>query len=202
MSKKRLICDCCKKEFYAYLSHRTFKNKYCSRTCMGKIQLHPVRKDFVLRTGYKYIKKWGHPNCGKQGYVAEHRLIMEEKIGRFLKKEETIHHKDGNKLNNDIENLELCYSRGTHTSNYHPEIAKKQKEIFKEKRFSPKTEFKKGMIPHNKGEYAHSKEEVEKLYFKERLPVKEIANKLNCSVSAIMKYKRIYKIPRRPKKIC
>lgn len=36
-----------------------------------------------------------------------HRILMEAEIGRALLTEESIHHKDGNKLNNDLGNLEL-----------------------------------------------------------------------------------------------
>lgn len=37
----------------------------------------------------------------------EHRLVMQQMMGRILKKEENVHHKDGNKLNNQADNLEL-----------------------------------------------------------------------------------------------
>ena len=39
--------------------------------------------------------------------IDEHRFIMEQHIGRKLKPDEIVHHKDGDKTNNDIGNLEL-----------------------------------------------------------------------------------------------
>jgi len=104
----------------------------------------------ILRSGYFYILKPEHPNSGKQGYIAEHRLIMEKHLGRFLTKEEVVHHIDHNITNNKIENLELCESHGKHTKLYHPEIAMKASIANSGKRRSIKTEFKKGQKPWNK----------------------------------------------------
>ena len=47
----------------------------------------------------------------KTGFVFKHRLVMQEKLGRKLHKHETVHHKDGNRLNNHPDNLELWSSR-------------------------------------------------------------------------------------------
>ena len=111
---------------------------------------HPQYIGEIDRGGYWYIKEKGHPFGGRQGYVAKHRLIMEKFLGRFLNPKEVIHHINGNRKDNRIENLELCSSRGQHTKQHHPEMYKRMKIEFKGKRFSPSTEFKKGMTPWNK----------------------------------------------------
>lgn len=55
---------------------------------------------------YKCLTQ-GHPNSDREGYVLEHRIVMEQHIGRLLKPGEVVHHKDGNKKNNSIDNLAL-----------------------------------------------------------------------------------------------
>ena len=61
--------------------------------------------------GYVSIKvSHGIPNSsGSLNYwMAFHRLIMELKLGRPLRKSEIVHHKDGDRANNHPDNLELC----------------------------------------------------------------------------------------------
>jgi hypothetical protein len=67
-------------------------------------------------SGGKYLCVWmpTHPYCDKQGYVRLHRLIMERSLGRFLKPKEVIHHLDGNKLNNNLDNLKLFSNSHEH----------------------------------------------------------------------------------------
>lgn len=43
--------------------------------------------------------------------VLEHRLVMARKLGRALKRNETVHHKDGDRKNNHPDNLELWIGR-------------------------------------------------------------------------------------------
>ena len=107
------------------------------------------KKTKVLRGGYWYILNKSHPNSGKQGYIAIHQLVMEKYIGRYLRKGEVVHHINHNKLDNRIDNLQLFASHGQHTKLAHPEIAIRNKTIFKGKSYSVKTEFKKGNIPWN-----------------------------------------------------
>jgi HNH endonuclease len=57
--------------------------------------------------GYVVLHKKGHPNAKKYGRICEHTFIMAEQLGRPLKKGETVHHKNGIKDDNRIENLEL-----------------------------------------------------------------------------------------------
>ena len=57
--------------------------------------------------GYVLIWKPEHPNAKLAGYIHEHRLVMSEHLGRPLESYEFIHHKNGIKDDNRIENLEL-----------------------------------------------------------------------------------------------
>lgn len=61
----------------------------------------------------KYIQlyKPDHPFATKDGYVMEHRLIMEQIIGRYLTRDEVAHHKNRVRSDNDPNNLQLMTFR-------------------------------------------------------------------------------------------
>jgi hypothetical protein len=59
--------------------------------------------------------------------MREHRLVMERAIGRPLTKAEVVHHKDGNKANNALENLELLPNQSTHLLLAHRTMNRRKK---------------------------------------------------------------------------
>ena len=101
-------CSVCGKEFVP--KHNKSPGIFCSHACRGVSS----RSDRLSRNGYWYVCKPDHPNCSKQGYVAEHRLVMESLLGRLLTDDEVVHHKNGDKKDNSPSNLELL-SRKDHS---------------------------------------------------------------------------------------
>lgn len=71
-------------------------------------------KKIIHKGDYEYALVPDHPNATKNGYVLLHRVIMENYIGRLLTPDEVVHHKDHNKKNNDISNLELLTVKEHH----------------------------------------------------------------------------------------
>lgn len=72
---------------------------------------------------YILIYMPNHPRKNNNGYVREHILVMEKKLGRFLTKQEVVHHLDCNPKNNDISNLYLFPNQSEHAK-YHRMIEK------------------------------------------------------------------------------
>ena len=76
---------------------------------------HAWKGRLVDKDGYVLIHCKNHPNGRKHTpYIFEHRLAMEESLGRFLEPNEVVHHRNGIKDDNRIENLQLFQSNGEH----------------------------------------------------------------------------------------
>lgn len=65
-------------------------------------------------SGYLYERCPNHPQADLHGRVLQHRREMERHLGRFLKGHEVVHHLNGKKDDNRIENLELLESSREH----------------------------------------------------------------------------------------
>jgi hypothetical protein len=61
----------------------------------------------LTREGYRLVRGHGHPNTRPCGVIFEHVLIMSNHLGRPLSKGENVHHLNGQRDDNRIENLEL-----------------------------------------------------------------------------------------------
>ena len=75
-------------------------------------------KGGTIKSGEGYIAVYSpnHPFKQGKGYVLKHRLIMEKKIKRYLTEIEVVHHINGTRKDNRIENLWLFSSNKEHTS--------------------------------------------------------------------------------------
>lgn len=131
-------CSRCNTEFEDYESnHRQYCSLHCaakSRTVWnkglktGRLSAETKQKMMgrknswkggrINRAGYVAIFQPNHPKASSIGYVREHILVMEKHIGRYMANGEVIHHLDGIKDNNKIENLHLFGTQGEHMD-YH-----------------------------------------------------------------------------------
>lgn len=124
--KKRLswiVCNSCyKKEYRKNNSDKYEIEKENAKQKRRKISgidkdspplRSPNGSGYVNRAGYRVISKLDHPNAygkgGSRGRIFEHTFIMSEYLGRPLNKNERVHHKNGIRNDNRIENLELWH---------------------------------------------------------------------------------------------
>lgn len=110
-------CESCGSEF----KPRHSRSRYCSKRCLwdGNAKRTPHNKGsgvgWIDKRGYKWVYVVEN---GKNVAKREHRMVMEESIGRKLLAEELVHHKNGIKHDNRIENLEI-EDWASHTQHHH-----------------------------------------------------------------------------------
>lgn len=127
-------CEVCGKDFYIRKSRDNKNTKFCSRECMGKsftkkiekkcdycgksifVEPNRIRKNNFCNNNCKRLFRQKGYGITTDGYVwiiinneqiKLHRYLMEVKLGRKLLPTEIVHHKDFNKINNSIDNLEI-----------------------------------------------------------------------------------------------
>src|SRR5712671_7569606 len=69
---------------------------------------------YVEKQGYVRVWRPEHHRANKKGFVLEHILVAELKIGRPILRHEDVHHLDENKANNQPENLAVFPCRADH----------------------------------------------------------------------------------------
>lgn len=98
-------CGCYRKEFGKDAARRNL-NGFCGPK-------HPRWGSYrkKTKTGYILLRMPDHPNSNKTGTVSEHTVVMSKHLGRPLMPGESVHHKNGVRDDNRIENLELWSRR-------------------------------------------------------------------------------------------
>lgn len=65
----------------------------------------------ITTDGYIFVYAPEHPNAKQDGYVAQHRLVMAQSLGRALTTDEHVHHINGKRDDNRPENLQVLTRR-------------------------------------------------------------------------------------------
>jgi len=138
-SAEERVCAHCG-ETFQIASHS--QTQYCSQSCASLASQprgadHPRWKGGRSKTvdGYVLILKPNHPAAqaiDDFNYVREHRLVMEEHLGRYLHSYEEVHHVNGNPSDNRLENLELWtkhHPAGVRASDYPKQLEDYQARI-------------------------------------------------------------------------
>lgn len=91
--------------------------------CKQKLKFylpHHHRQPKINKLNYKRVYRPDHPNADSKGCVRYHRLVMEEKLGRYLEPWEIVDHINKDRQDNRPENLRLFSNQSKHMKNHKP----------------------------------------------------------------------------------
>lgn len=113
------VCTVCRETFESVVAQLRADQKrgrkigtYCGRCAKVPGPHHVGRKGkglngYTNSQGYRLLYRPEHPASTKSGHILEHRYVMERHLGRPLADYETVHHINGERSDNRIENLQL-----------------------------------------------------------------------------------------------
>lgn len=116
--KQSYTCPICGTMFYRWASQLKNTHPACSVACGNKVQ----SREGAARwgggrkkcNGYILLYQPEHPDCQAGGYIFEHRVVMEKSLRRRLMLGEHVHHKNGQRDDNRVDNLEILDSVSAH----------------------------------------------------------------------------------------
>ncbi len=139
--QETVACAQCGEHFTAPLRQR---RRYCSKQCeavarstTSQGRWHNGKPVRLSASGYPLIYEPDHPKAYRDGWVLEHRWLVEQQLGRLLDESEHVHHIDGDRKNNDPSNLQVM-SKWDHAALTNGEIRQRLAEWAEyRRRFGP-----------------------------------------------------------------
>lgn len=120
------ICEGCGKQFV--LNKNTAK-RFCSKPCffdtttpIGTIRPNHSGGYLIIKVDENTPGVKVHYGPNKKGWMFMHRYVMQQKLGRALLRTEEVHHINGDRTDNRVENLELwkrSHPAGVRSADYH-----------------------------------------------------------------------------------
>ena len=102
-------CRRCKQKLIKIVRNGTvfYCNQNHKRHPLNLCPLDAIHKSYIKQAGYRVIYAPESPEATTNGWGYEQRIVMAQHLQRALLSSEVVHHKDGNRLNNNLSNLLL-----------------------------------------------------------------------------------------------